>query len=130
VTGERWSSETRERLLAQELDRCVAQARDLEERVCEHERMTKDYVHAREHMANRIDAARRDVYAANLRAEQALTDRDAILSSTIWRATRPLRLAGDRLPFGLRRAFRAGAQITWWSLTFQLPRRLRERGWL
>jgi hypothetical protein len=44
VTGERWSSETRERLLAQELDRCVGQARGLEERMREHERMTKDYV--------------------------------------------------------------------------------------
>jgi Methyltransferase domain len=129
VTGERWSSETREKLLAQELDRCVAQARGLEERVREHDRMTKDdgqtreemakdQVRAREHMANRIDAARRDVYAANLRAEQALIERDlilkerdAILSSTIWRATRPLRLVGARIPLGLRRAFRTGVQI-------------------
>jgi hypothetical protein len=137
VTGERWSSETRESVLAQDLDRRAAQARGLEERVREHERMTKDDGQAREHMANRIDAARRDVYAANLRAEQALRERDAILaernailSSTTWRATWALRMAGDRLPVGLRRALQGGAKITWWSLTFQLPRRLRERGWL
>jgi hypothetical protein len=59
-----------------------------------------------------------------------LAERNAILSSTTWRATWALRMAGDRLPVGLRRALHGGAKITWWSLTFQLPRRLRERGWL
>jgi len=55
-------------------------------------------------------AARRDVYEANLRAEQALTERDAILrerdailSSTTCRATWPLRMVGDRIPSTLRR---------------------------
>jgi Methyltransferase domain len=160
VSGERWSSETRERLLAQDLDKRAAEARGWEARAREqaqaHEQMIKKNAlareqiekesahareqiekvsaHAREQMANRIDAARRDVYEANLRAEKALAEHDAILRernailfSTTWRATWPLRVAGERTPAWLRRAVRAGAKIGWWSLTLQLPRKLRER---
>jgi hypothetical protein len=181
VIGERWSSETRERLLAQDLGRCSAQARDWETRAREsahaHEQMIKENAFVREQMqgdreqmqkehtlareqmqkehtlareqmvranalareqiTKRIDAARRDVYEANLRTDNALTERnailterDAILSSTTWRATWPLRMAGECIPTGLRRALRAGAKIGWWSLTLQLPRKLRERSWL
>jgi hypothetical protein len=101
------------------------------------EQMMRANALAREQIIQRIDAARHDVYEANLRAENALTERDAILaernalvSSTTWRATWPLRMAGEHLPTGLRRALRAGAKIGWWSLTLQLSRKLRERSWL
>jgi hypothetical protein len=170
ATGERWSSETRDRLLAQDLRRCIAETRDWEARAQEHaqaheqtikenalareqlqlareqmekennfarEQMVRASAFAREQMTKRIDAARRDVYEANLRAENALTERDAILternallSSTTWRATWPLRVAGERIPAWLRRALRTGAKIGWWSLTLQLPRKLRERSGL
>jgi hypothetical protein len=166
ATGERWSSETQERSLAQDLRRRIAETRDWEARAREHEQTMQEHALAREQMqlareqmqkentlareqmmrANalareqiiqRIDAARHDVYEANLRAENALTERDAILaernalvSSTTWRATWPLRMAGEHLPTGLRRALRAGAKIGWWSLTLQLSRKLRERSWL
>jgi hypothetical protein len=170
ATGERWSSETRERLLAQDLRRCIAQTRDWEARVQEHaqaheqtikenalareqlelaraqiekqnnsarEQMVRANAFASEQMTKRIDAARRDVYEANLRAEKALTERDAILternallSSTTWRATWPLRMAGERIPAWLRLSLRNGVKIVWWSLTLQLPRKLRKRSGL
>ncbi|MDN3567120.1 methyltransferase domain-containing protein [Paeniroseomonas aquatica] len=50
----------------------------------------------------------------------------AIEASTIWRATGPLRAALSAAP-GIRRLGRRGAKLAWWSLTFQLPDRLRQR---
>jgi glycosyltransferase involved in cell wall biosynthesis/GT2 family glycosyltransferase/SAM-dependent methyltransferase/uncharacterized protein YbaR (Trm112 family) len=89
---------------------------------------------ARDLIVRRMSAARRDVYNANLRAEQeeakareARAMLDALLSSTVWQATWPLRAAGRLLPPSLRRTLRRGAKLGWWSLTLKLPRKLRER---
>jgi hypothetical protein len=96
---------------------------------------------AGEQTMHNIAVAQRKVYNANLRAmqaeakatqaqiecEQARQERDALLSCTLWKATWPLRIAGQRLPPGLRRVLRVGAKLTWWSLTLKLPRKLRER---
>ena len=46
--------------------------------------------------------------------------------STLWRATAPLRRIGDALPKGSRRLIRRTARLSWWIVTFQAPRRLRE----
>jgi len=90
---------------------------------------------ARAQVVRRIQAARRDVYDANLRAEQAqierdqaLRDRDAVVQSTVWRATWPLRAAGQRVPPGMRRVARVALTVLWWSITLKLPRKLRSRG--
>jgi len=99
------------------------------------EARAKEAERARAQVVRRIQAARRDVYDANLRAEQAqmerdqaLRDRDAVVRSTIWRATWPLRAAAQRLPVGARRAVRMALTLVWWSITLKLPRKLRARG--
>ncbi len=143
--GERCLSQTREKMLAQDLGQrfatSVAQALQAEARARDAEARASESERAREQILHRINAARRDVYDANLRAEQAQAraaqaeaqarqawqEREAVLSSTVWRATRPLRTAGHGLPPELRRALRAGAKLGWWSLTLRLPRKLRER---
>jgi hypothetical protein len=51
----------------------------------------------------------------------------AIVSSTLWRSTRPLRTLGGVLPASARRAVRGAAKLAWWSLTLKLFRKLRER---
>lgn len=133
----------------------------------------EEHARARAQIARRMQAARRDVYDANLRAEEAETragqameaareaetraqtaeaagrssidlanalarhaeqerdameqERDAILYSTTWRATWPLRAVGSRLPSAIRQALRTGAQMGWWAITFKLSHKLRER---
>ncbi len=90
---------------------------------------------------SRAALAARNAAEARARAEQAghdawraredlawmTEDRDALLRSTSWKATWPLRWAGEQLPPGVRRGFRAMAKLGWWSLTLKLPRKLRER---
>ena len=46
----------------------------------------------------------------------------AIEASSSWKATYPLRSAGEKAPF-LSRGLRRGAKLAWWTLTLQLPRR-------
>jgi Methyltransferase domain len=62
--------------------------------------------------------------AADARAAQARTGAQlaAVLGSTTWRATRPLRHILDR-PI-LRRALRGGTKLAWWTVTLELPGRL------
>lgn len=50
-----------------------------------------------------------------------------VVSSTIWRASAPLRRVGAKASPALRRAVRFGARLGWWTLTLQLRARLRER---
>lgn len=65
----------------------------------------------------------------NLRAElaDALLQRDAVLGSTTWRATRPLRDLGKRLPVRTRQTMRRIARVTFWAVTLQLGSRLAAR---
>ena len=51
---------------------------------------------------------------------------DAVLDSTSWRATAPVRTVLHHVP-GLRILARRAAKLGWWTVTGQLPRRLRER---
>lgn len=91
------------------------------------ERRARDNERARTQIARRIDTARRDVYDANLRADQAkaraeqawieqehvVRVRDALLSSIAWQLTLPLRMASHHISSELRRMFRAGARLGW-----------------
>lgn len=70
-------------------------------------------------------AAQRD--QAEAERDQAAAERDRLLSSTVWRATWPVRALGEQAPRGLRRAVRGGAKLGWWTLTLKLPRKLRAR---
>ena len=51
---------------------------------------------------------------------------DAVHDSTSWRMTAPLRLLTTRYAV-VARLVRRGAKVFWWTLSLQLPRRLRER---
>lgn len=73
-----------------------------------------------------LNRARTELNRARAEEKRARAERDAVMASTIWRASWPLRALGRRLPGRLRRALRAGAKLGWWCLTLQLPRRLQE----
>lgn len=58
--------------------------------------------------------------------DQLRRELDAILSSTFWRRTDPWRRRLAARP-RLRRFLLRSAKFLWWSVTFQLPRRIRQR---
>lgn len=60
---------------------------------------------------------------AQAERDRAIKERDVLLSSSIWRATWPLRAVGLYLPLGVRRAARTGITFAWWSITRQLSAR-------
>jgi putative methyltransferase (TIGR04325 family) len=56
-----------------------------------------------------------------------MSERDAFIASTFWQGTRPLRAVADLLPIPIRRLMRRAVKVSWWALSLQLPRRLRQR---
>jgi hypothetical protein len=58
---------------------------------------------------------------------RTLRDQDALISSTTWQLTRPVRTAAGILPSGLRRFLRRSARVLWWTATLRLRSKLRER---
>lgn len=64
--------------------------------------------------------------ASEWRLHSAVQTRDAIVYSTCWRATRPLRTLGTVLPAPLRRVAKRGVRLLYWGVTFQATPRLRE----
>lgn len=56
-----------------------------------------------------------------------IRERDAVLQSTAWKVTWPLRFAGSHLPASAVRVLRGGLEFMWWSATLQLRRKLKER---
>jgi hypothetical protein len=86
---------------------------------------------AERHRLTRQDA-QKQLEASERRRESELGSLrgqlDAVLSSTAWRATWPLRSAAKRLPPPARRALRAGAKFLWWMLTLRVKGKWRERG--
>jgi chromosome segregation ATPase len=76
-----------------------------------------------ERKANEAEARAMEAEAKVMHVEQ---QRDAVLRSTAWRATWPLRAVAHRLPPGVRGALRRGPKFAWWSSTLGLSRRLGE----
>ena len=73
-------------------------------------------------VAEAIEArARAEVQAV---AEQARLH--SIYASTSWQITAPLRRMALLLPGGIRRTLRRGLRVARWTVTLQLPQRLRE----
>jgi GT2 family glycosyltransferase/glycosyltransferase involved in cell wall biosynthesis len=74
------------------------------------------------------DSREADARQAIIELQQRLTEvtqrLHAIETSSTWRATRPLRGAGQRFPF-LTRNLRRGVKLAWWTVTLQLPRHYR-----
>jgi hypothetical protein len=118
-------------------EQAEARAREAEEGAGEAEARSRQAVatakqfELRAHQAEaRLQQAETAVILAVGQREQALSEssgllqeRDAILSSTIWRATAPLRIVGRHLPLGLRRMLRTSARLV--GATLKLPRKLR-----
>jgi hypothetical protein len=50
-----------------------------------------------------------------------------VVSSTLWRVSRPIRRLGSRFSPRMRRKLRSGVRLVWWALTLQLRARLRQR---
>ena len=80
--------------------------------------------HAADEAAHHATEMRAEIERARHESTQIAQRLAAIETSSIWRATRPLRRAGERFP-RLARALRRGAKLAWWSVTLQLPRRYR-----
>jgi glycosyltransferase involved in cell wall biosynthesis len=134
---------------AEQATRELAEAREAEkrarERAAEAERRLKTAEAMRAQAAYRADRSRRELDDARkaepaeiaaaraqitaLSAELLKTTNDylQIVHSTTWRATQPMRRAGEALPPGVKRLVRRSARLAWWTITLRLPRRLAER---
>jgi hypothetical protein len=64
---------------------------------------------------------------AREQARRIAKERDAILNSTAWRATGPLRAVARRLPAPALRRAKQAARLVWWTVTLRLRSRLAER---
>ena len=73
-----------------------------------------------------LETAREARERAALHAASAEFRLAAVEGSSVWKATWPLRRVAGKLP-RLSRLARRTAQLSWWVLTGQLPRRLRWR---
>jgi GT2 family glycosyltransferase len=76
--------------------------------------------------ADEIRALRDELAEAQAQQSAATAERDALRYSTVWRATRPLRRAGQAMPSSARRALRRLLRASYWVLTMQLGRRIAE----
>jgi SAM-dependent methyltransferase len=74
-----------------------------------------------------IEQAQIRADVAEARAVNSEAAAQAIASSTTWRVTRPLRSVIQALPPSARVAARRAAKAAWWTVTGQLPARLRAR---
>jgi hypothetical protein len=65
----------------------------------------------------------------NLRSALLRTQAEhgAILASLSWRATRPFRSLDRSIPAWIRRSAQKGLKLIWWSITFRLGTRLRQK---
>ena len=73
-----------------------------------------------EHQEKQSAALRHATAAANAQL-------DAMQQSTMWRALSPGRAVLRRMPAGVRRFTRRALKLGWWTVTLQLPRRLKAR---
>jgi O-antigen biosynthesis protein len=73
-------------------------------------------------LVERGEMARMQGEMVRMQAEYA-----AVVSSTLWQSTWPLRALGGLMPASARRAARGALKLAWWSLSLKLFRKLRER---
>ena len=79
---------------------------------------------ARIAVERRLDAERDAHARLREHAAQVESHLHAIETSSSWKATHLLRSAGQRAP-SVSRGVRRGANLAWWTVTLQLPRRYR-----
>ena len=146
--GERWLAETRQRMIEQQFSE-----RDV--RLSERDVQLNQALQARDFAEQRAEQAMRETTNAQAEAERAMRatrtaqaetaamrtrlqvslagsadlvrQNSAIMSSTVWRATWPLRRLGEKLPSSIRRNARRGFKLVWWTATLKLPNKLAGR---
>jgi len=89
--------------------------------VLECERLRRQIIRLRKQAA----ASGRARAAAEIELDNLRRQHRALLNSTLWQALHPLRAVGRALPCSVRRAARGALKIAWWTLTLQLPSKLR-----
>ncbi|MDB5446430.1 MAG: adhesin [Phenylobacterium sp.] len=90
------------------------------------ERAEQESLRLRQELQRVHSAARRDAYSAQAYAQQLEGRLHQIESSTFWAISHPLRRALVKYP-SLRLAGRRALKLAWWTATFRLGRKLRER---
>jgi GT2 family glycosyltransferase len=79
-----------------------------------------------EHLSRRVWDAELRLAEAQKAAVEFERRLHEVYGSTSWRVTAPLRIFSTRF-HGSARVFRGSAKVAWWTLTLQLPGRLRAR---
>ena len=100
-------------------DQAAATATSLAAMIAEKARLTTRTAWAKD---DGIDTLRAELEATRT----AVAERDALRSSTMWRATQPLRRIGEAMPPSARRNVRRAARASYWLLTMQFGRRMAE----
>ena len=106
--------------------RGIEAKREAEARVAGAAAQTAEAREAAEAARREAEAKDRAIYSLSQDLGHAKGSLYSMEVSTLWRATAPLRRIGDALPKGSRRLIRRTARLSWWIVTFQAPRRLRE----
>jgi GT2 family glycosyltransferase/SAM-dependent methyltransferase len=106
------AAQARETAEEQERQNLLSQVALLNARAEAARQQTEGLAAAQAATGNQLTAARREL--------------DAILNSTIWRSSAPLRAALSRLPSPVRRVAGLGLRVCYWTATLQLRRALRE----
>ena len=104
----------------------AAQAQELEALRIERQAAAGAAVAERARLEAATERARLEAAAAVTAAEAARAERDALLYSTTWRATRPLRRVGEAMSMPARRATRRVLRAAYWLATLQFGRRMTE----
>lgn len=74
----------------------------------------------------RLQSLQRDFDELRRHAANLENDRNHIVNSTSWKATAPLRLFIEKYP-GSARVLRRALKLLWWTASFQLVARLKQR---
>lgn len=77
------------------------------------------------HLKHVIETSAQESEQLRQRVDELTRNLLVMESSTFWQVSHPVRKAVSRLPSWLRRGLRRVARLVWWTVTLQLPRRLR-----
>ena len=80
-----------------------------------------------QNLESMLAKARRDIQEREAHLLAATRRLGEVEASLAWRATGPLRQIGAKLPRSVRTTIRRAARLMWWTMSFQLHTRLRQR---
>ena len=127
------AAETHNGMLERELEGLRASAADSAARAAEAEKrlqglrtLAADSAARTAEAEKRLSRTQQELQRVAAQLESVSLEHQALLTSTIWQATRPVRDLGRRLPTWARVPLRRAAKLVWWTGTMQLPRRYSE----